>query len=96
MNALEANACSSSDSKRRRFRSSLFLYYTVHWCIPFSNLYSTSMPHRGTVGGVGYPPPVAPQCPGCAGARSSLALPSALPPGHFTLQLDRALVLIFQ
>ena len=48
-----------------------------------------------TVGGVGRPPPVSPHCSGHDGAINVPAWPSALPPGHYTPQLGRALVLTF-
>ena len=49
---------------------------------------------EGTMGGVGCLPPVPTQCLGCADVRSAPALPSASPPGHYTLRLGRASVLI--
>ena len=46
----------------------------------------------GTVGGGGFPPPVSPRFPGHSSDRNAPAWPSASPPVHYTLRLDRALV----
>ena len=45
-------------------------------------------------GGV-FPPLVSPWCPVCASARSAPAWPSASPPGNYTPQLGRVLVLTY-
>ena len=50
---------------------------------------------EGTVGGGGCPPPVSPQCPGHAGARNAPTWTSVFPPGHYTPNLGRDLVLPF-